>query len=179
MATESSVWRYGSAIVKSTVENDICHTTVSGVITPSVALQILRDNRLWLTSTRVAGQVTDYSRTALVFTSESLEHHCQSAIEAYRELFAVPCALVVRVDQIEMFGGYSSAMAQHGIFRAPFLGHESATGWVARQAAALDSLRSALPAGSRSEAERTTAPSRRRAAQHRKPAPALAPPWRD
>lgn len=136
-----STWRYATATATSTLSNGVGHTQISGIVTPEVAAQLLRDNATWLARSGAMGQVADYSRAVFAIDSMSLLRTAAMAAR-FEAALDTPTALVVgSTDQFELIADYASLMARRGAVRAPFQSTDEALRWAARQARAWESLR--------------------------------------
>lgn len=140
MRRASVMWQYSSARVVAHFEREMVYSHVTGLVTPSVAKQVMHDNATYVAITGARGQIVDYSQATLAFTRESLHRHAELSAKAYDLIFDVPAALIVNPEQFELLCEYSALMSQHGIFRAPHLTVEAAQQWLTERMASLVSM---------------------------------------
>lgn len=124
-------WRYASAVASASVDRRISHITIIGIITPTVAAQILRDNAAWLKRHHVLAQVADYRGAVWAISAESL---LASALQAAPDGLDVPTSLVFAPHYQDLCEAYCGLMSQNGICRAPALSLEQGLRWARRMA---------------------------------------------
>lgn len=105
---------------------------ISGIVTPRDAPRLIADSPQWGGGQALA-QVADYSRAVMAIESGPL---MESARHAMRSgVILAPVALVVGLDQLQMFEDYCRAAREAGLIRAAFLSVDEALRWAAKQAA--------------------------------------------
>lgn len=148
-------WRYASAVAYASLDQRISHVAVTGIVTPTIAAQILRDNAAWLRRSGALAQVASYENAVLALNSEEL---LSSALRATPDGLDVPTSLHIAPHQYSLISAYSTLMAQHGIGRMPATSYGLALDWAQRQALVRYSMRLRRQDGSGSTASSTGAP---------------------
>lgn len=126
-------WQYKTAQADGWVDAGIGVFDVSGVMTPSASLEVIRDNADWTRATANVCQVVRYDCCAMAIDAESLLCNAQAIALTNRSL-ETPTALLVHADQHELFSTYADLMAEAGILRAVFLDLDSALAWAREMA---------------------------------------------
>lgn len=164
---------YGAASMISDPSSGLAVVQITGLITPAISLQVLRDNAAFVARNRIAGQVAVYSGAAMAITADSMLRNAQIARIEAPEL-AIPTAIVAPAEAFDMCRRYCALMCEAGFWRRAFLDYESALRWAAEYAQIREDLlaqRRPAPTEVGPSPEETTRRVRRRVASDRKPRP--------
>ena len=161
---------YGAASMAADPNGGLAVAHVTGLVTPAISLQLLRDNAAFVARNKIAGQVAVYSGAAMAINADSMLRNAQVArIEAPE--IALPTAIVASVEAFDMCRSYCALMCEAGFWRRAFLDYESALRWAAEYAQIREELlaqRRPAPTEAGPSPEETTRRVRRRVASDRK-----------
>lgn len=115
-------------------ENDVGVFQITGLVTPAVQLQLLRHSQDWVEHSDIHAQVAVYRDTVMAIDSDSMLANAKKVIAPSGAL-AIPAALVVSQDCLELFDRYCRLMGRQGIVRLAFTSMEHARRWAAEEAA--------------------------------------------
>ncbi len=119
--------KYEGVVVRADHSEGLVMASVSGDVTETSAGRIIGDARKW--APEPLAQVVSYKAARVAICAESLFRVAQAAHPA-----DTPTALVVPVDQFEMFRVYVRMHIERGLHKAVFTSEADARQWAGRQA---------------------------------------------
>lgn len=125
-------FKYATAGARAYSAGRVAVGCVSGILTASIAREVIADSELWLPGGEALAVVADYSGAAIALSASDLLGAIQRI--KWGGDMAPPTALVVASDQMAMFREYAARCATLGILRAVFASVDDAQRWAARQA---------------------------------------------
>ena len=125
---------YGAARMTADANGGLAVVEITGLVTPAISLQVLRDNAAFVARQGVVGQVAVYSRAAMAINAESMLRNARIARLDAPEI-ALPTAIVAPPEAFELCRSYCALMCEAGFWRRAFVDYESALRWAGEYAA--------------------------------------------
>lgn len=119
--------RYSGVVVHASHVDGLVMATVRGAVTEASAARIIGDARKW--APQPLAQVVSYEFARVEICAESLFRAARLAQTA-----DTPTALVVPLNQFEMFRTYVRMNTDRGLLKAVFTTESDARQWAVRQA---------------------------------------------
>lgn len=123
--------QYSGTRVEAWADGQLVVAAVTGIVSPSVAGQIIGQSPLWAPDPAV--QVVDYVNADLRIDCVELFSSAVLAKPA-----DIPTALIVPLDRLLMMREYCQMHLARGVLKQAFTNAEEAHRWARRQAAVLD-----------------------------------------
>lgn len=127
--------QYTTAGTQLVADRGVATIAVRGVVTDRVMLSLLSDCDADMRNVRADALVARYDQSALAIDAQGLLASAQRVIRP-GEAIAVPTALVVSPDTLDLFRAYAWQMAQRGVVRAVFTSPDAALEWARSEAVA-------------------------------------------
>jgi hypothetical protein len=124
---------YRTASVETNAYRAIRIASVSGIVTSAALGSIIADSAQWAGGGAHLAHVVNYGGATMALDLGQMIAMAQS-VKPADALMSTPAALVVRVDQLPLFDGYTAAMQARGFLIAAFTAGEAARRWAAQQA---------------------------------------------
>lgn len=144
-----AAWAYCGAESQAWEDGGIALFRTTGVVSQAVAGSVLGDCQGAMRRWQTAGLIAEYDRADLRIDPETLLDSALHVIRHGSGELALPTALVVRLDDRQLWLTYAKLMAQAGVLRGVFTNIDDASRWVRRQAAVYAEDRLRTPASGR------------------------------
>lgn len=129
----NATWNYGPAHAEAWGDCGLSVFRTHGVVQPSTVGRILSSCQGAMGEWETAGLVADYRNAYLRIDADGLLQSALQVVHAGGAL-ALPTALVVKPDELQLMKTYAHLMARNGIMRGVFTDSDEALRWVRQQA---------------------------------------------